>query len=185
MEGPELDERELVRRITARDRDALTQLYRLHGRAVYGQILLVVGDRHLSEEILQDTMVAIWRGAGSYRGDSRVRTWMIAIARRQARDRLRRRRLDQTDETTLNTHTDAAPGPERLALDRLEMAAVSASVGELRPGHREVLGLVFGAGLTVSETADVLEIPEGTVKSRLNAARLALSELLRQKGYER
>jgi RNA polymerase sigma-70 factor (ECF subfamily) len=58
-------------------------------------------------------------------------------------------------------------------------------VTRLSPGHREVLGLVFGAGLTLPEVADILEIPEGTVKSRLNTARTVLSEQLREKGYSR
>ena len=67
----------------------------------------------------------------------------------------------------------------------VEMADVATAVTRLRPGHREVLGLVFGAGLTLPEVAGILEIPEGTVKSRLYAARTALSEQLREKGYSR
>jgi RNA polymerase sigma-70 factor, ECF subfamily len=52
----------------------------------------VTGERVLAEEIVQDTMLAVWRGAGSFRGESSVRSWVIAIARRQTRDRLRGRR---------------------------------------------------------------------------------------------
>jgi RNA polymerase sigma-70 factor (ECF subfamily) len=89
------------------------------------------------------------------------------------------------DDDVLSEHPDAAPGPELLALDRVEMADVATAVTRLSPGHREVLGLVFGAGLTLPEVADILEIPEGTVKSRLNTARTVLSEQLREKGYSR
>jgi RNA polymerase sigma-70 factor (ECF subfamily) len=172
MDQSDLYDRELVRRVASRDRDALTDLYQRHGRVLYGQILFVVSDRGITEEILQDTMVAVWRDAASFRGDSRVRSWMIAIARRKARDCMRRCR-------------PAAPGPELMALDRVEMVEVAAALTTLRPRHREVLGLVFGAGLSLPEAADVLEIPVGTVKSRLNAARTALSEHLREKGYVR
>ncbi|MGA3353834.1 MAG: sigma-70 family RNA polymerase sigma factor [Acidimicrobiales bacterium] len=185
MDQSDLYDRELVRRVASRDRDALTDLYQRHGRVLYGQILFVVSDRGITEEILQDTMVAVWRDAASFRGDSRVRSWMIAIARRKARDCMRRCRPAALDDNVLSEHPDAAPGPELLALDRVEMVEVAAALTTLRPRHREVLGLVFGAGLSLPEAADVLEIPVGTVKSRLNAARTALSEHLREKGYVR
>jgi RNA polymerase sigma-70 factor (ECF subfamily) len=185
MDHPELYDRDLVRRVASRDRDALTDLYRRHGRVLFGQILFVVSDRGISEEILQDTMVAVWRDAAKFRGDSRVRSWMIAIARRKARDRMRRHEVSAAHDDVLPERPDAAPGPELLALDRVEMADVATAVTRLRPGHREVLALVFGAGLTLPEVAGILEIPEGTVKSRLYAARTALSEQLREKGYSR
>ena len=176
---------ELVRRIASRDRDALADLYRRHGRVLFGQILIVVSDRGTSEEILQDTMVAVWHGAPAFRGDSRVRSWMIGIARRKARDRMRRRRETAVHDEILSERPDGAPGPELLALDRVELAVVASAVTMLRPGHREVFGLVFGAGLTLAEVAEVLDIPAGTVKSRLSAARAALSDQLREKGYAR
>jgi RNA polymerase sigma-70 factor (ECF subfamily) len=89
------------------------------------------------------------------------------------------------DGDLLSERPDSAPGPELLALDRVELADVATAVTMLRPGHREVLGLVFGAGLTLPEVAAILEIPAGTVKSRLSSARNALSELLSKKGYAR
>jgi len=67
----------------------------------------------------------------------------------------------------------------------LRAIAVANATGELNLAHREVLGLVFGAGLSLAETAQVLEIPLGTVKSRLAAARAALSRALNEKGYGR
>ena len=67
----------------------MAAFYRQHGRVVFAQVLLVAGERVLAEEIVQDTMLAVWRGAGSFRGESSVRSWVIAIARRQTRDRLR------------------------------------------------------------------------------------------------
>jgi RNA polymerase sigma-70 factor (ECF subfamily) len=185
MEHPEVVDCDLLRRVASRDRDALTDLYRRHGRVLFRQILFVVSDRGMSEEILQDTLVAVWLNAASFRGDSKVRSWMIAIARKKARDRMRRHRPEMLDERDLFERPDAAPGPELLALDRVEMADVATAVTMLPPRHREVLGLVFGAGLTLPEVADILEIPEGTVKSRLNGARTALSQQLREKGYVR
>jgi RNA polymerase sigma-70 factor (ECF subfamily) len=145
---------------------------------VLAQIVLVVGDRGLSEEILQDTMLAVWRGAAGFRGESRVRSWLVAIARRQARDRLRRHRTTLVEDAVLAERPAAEPGPEDVALGRVEAAAVARAIGTLGVAQREVLGLVFGAGLSLAETAEVLEVPLGTVKSRLAAARSALDRLL-------
>jgi RNA polymerase sigma-70 factor (ECF subfamily) len=176
---------QLLRRIAQGDEDAMAAFYREHGRVVLGQVLLVAGERVLAEEILQDTMLAVWRGASSFRGESSVRSWVIAIARRQTRDRLRSRRLRVVDDAFLADQPSSGPGPEVTALDRANLAEVTGAIRELAPAHREVLGLVFGSGLSLPEVAGVLEIPLGTVKSRLTAARAALGRILSEKGQNR
>ena len=175
----------LLGRIGRGDEDAMAAFYREHGQVVFAQVLLVTGDRVLAEEIVQDTMLAVWRGAGSFRGESSARSWVIAIARRQTRDRLRGRRLRMVDDAVLAGQPGSDPGPEVMALDRAELAEVKGAIGELAPAHREVLGLAFGSGLSLPEVADVLEIPVGTVKSRLAAARAALNRILEEKGQNR
>jgi RNA polymerase sigma-70 factor, ECF subfamily len=179
------DDVQLLRRIGQGDESAMAAFYREYGRVVLGQVLLVTGERVLAEEIVQDTMLAVWRGAGSFRGESSVRSWVIAIARRQTRDRLRSRRLRVVDDAFLADQPSSGPGPEVMALDRAELADVMAAIRKLVPAHREVLGLVFGSGLSLPEVAGVLEVPVGTVKSRLTAARAALSRILNEKGQDR
>ena len=176
------DDAELLRRIGKGDEDAMAAFYREHGKVVLAQVLLVTGERVLAEEIVQDTMLAVWRGAASFRGESSVRSWVIAIARRQTRDRLRRRRLRVVDDAFLADQPGSNPGPEVMALDRAELAEVKGAIQGLASAHRELLGLVFGSGLSLREAADVLEIPVGTVKSRLSAARTALNRILNEKG---
>jgi RNA polymerase sigma-70 factor (ECF subfamily) len=179
------DDAALLRRIGQGDEDAMAAFYREHGRVVLGQVLLVTGQRVLAEEIVQDTMLAVWRGAGSFRGESSVRSWVISIARRQTRDRLRGQRLRLVDQAVLADQPSPGPGPEVTALDRAELAEVQSAIRELAPAHRELLGLVFGSGLSLPEVAGVLDIPVGTVKSRLTAARGALSRRLNEKGQSR
>lgn len=179
------DDAALLRRIAQGDEDAMASFYREHGRVVLAQVLLVTGERVLAEEIVQDTMLAVWRGAGSFRGESSVRSWVIAIARRQTRDRLRGRRLRVVDDAFLADQPSSGQGPEVTALDRAELAEVRGAIRDLAPAHREVLGLAFGSGLSLPEVAGVLEIPVGTVKSRLAAARIALSRILDEKGQNR
>ena len=175
----------LLRRIAAGDRAALSKLYGRHGQVLLAQLNLVVGEPTLAEEILQDTMLAVWRGAKSFRGDSGVRSWLIAIARRQARDRLRRHRFRVVDVGALAEVPGVDAGPELQALGRAELSEVTSAIGLLAPAHREVLGLVFGTGLTLKEVAEILEIPLGTVKTRLRAARVALNRAVEAKGEKR
>jgi RNA polymerase sigma-70 factor (ECF subfamily) len=179
------DDVALLRRIGQGDEDAMAEFYREHGRVVLSQALLVTGERVLAEEIVQDTMLAVWHGANSFRGESSARSWVIAIARRKTRDRLRVRRLRVVDDTFLADQPSSGPGPEVTALDRAELAEVTGAIRELAAPHREVLGLAFGSGLSLPEVAGVLEIPLGTVKSRLTAARTALSRVLTEKGQNR
>jgi RNA polymerase sigma factor (sigma-70 family) len=179
------DDTALLGRIGQGDEDAMAAFYREHGRVVFAQVLLVVGERVLAEEIVQDTMLAAWRGAGSFRGESSARSWVVAIARRQTRDQLRGRRLRVVDDAFLADQPGPGPGPEVTALDRAELAEVKGAIRELTLPHREVLGLAFGSGLSLPEVAGVLEIPVSTVKSRLTAARTALSRILNEEGQDR
>jgi RNA polymerase sigma-70 factor (ECF subfamily) len=187
--APNADEEEdiaLVRCVAAGDHGALAALYRRHGRVVLAQIVLTVGETALAEEILQDTMLAVWRGAAAFRGESAVRSWIISIARRRLRDRLRRRSVEVVaDMTELSGWPATEPGPEAAALERAEVTALAEAIKDLNRIHREVLGLVFGGGLSMAETAGLLEVPVGTVKSRLFAARAALARSLAEKGYDR
>jgi RNA polymerase sigma-70 factor (ECF subfamily) len=176
---------QLLRRIGQGDEDAMAAFYTEHGRVLIAQVLLVTSERVLAEEIVQDTMLAVWHGAGSFRGESSARSWVIAIARRKTRDRLRGRRPRLVGDAFLAEQPGAGPGPETTALDRAELAEVTGAIRQLAAAHREVLGLVFGSGLSLPEVALVLEIPLGTVKSRLTAARAALARTLDEKGQSR
>jgi len=181
----DLDDVELIRAVAHGDRTALANLYQRHSQVLLAHLITITGNHTLSEELLQDTMLAAWRGAANFRGDSKVRSWLISIARRQARDRLRRHRLTSVDDTLLAEEAAPGPGPEQLALGRAEAAVVAAEIRKLSRPHQEVISLVFGAGLTMAETAEILQVPAGTVKSRLSAARVALIQSLSKKGYVR
>jgi RNA polymerase sigma-70 factor (ECF subfamily) len=100
-DDPACDDAGLLHRIGQGDEDAMAAFYREHGRVLFAQVLLVVAERVLAEEIVQDTMLAFWRGAGTFRGESSVQSWVIAIARRQTRDRLRGRRPRVVDNAFL------------------------------------------------------------------------------------
>lgn len=172
-------DRSLVQRIAAGDRDALADLYAAHQRPLFRYLCQLTPDRGLAEEILQDTLVAIWQGAASFEGRSAVRTWLFAIARRQAHNTLRRRALPLADAEALVDVADPEPLPQERALAHAEFAELARGIAALQPIHREVLVLSLVNGLPYHEIARIVDVPEGTVKSRLSNARRALRALLR------
>jgi RNA polymerase sigma-70 factor (ECF subfamily) len=172
-------ERELLRAVAAGDGNALGRLYRLRGGELLGYLTGICRDEQVAQELLQDTMLKVWRHAASYRGDAAPRTWLFAIARRTARDYLRRPGSLVVPDTELEEHPAPWPDePEAGALASAGTEALLAAFGKLAPLHREVLLLVALHGLSVRESARVLDVAEGTVKSRLHHARRALAEVL-------
>ncbi|TDP94833.1 RNA polymerase sigma factor [Labedaea rhizosphaerae] len=168
----------LLRRVARGEADALTALYRRHAEGLFGFLQRLAGDRMLAEEILQDTLLAVWRGAERFEGRAQVRTWLYGIARRQAHNRLRSVRPAETALDDVPDVAEPAAGPEELALVRLDRDQVLAAVARLGLRHREVVVLAFVAELSQAEIADVVGVPVGTVKSRLHHARAALVHAL-------
>jgi RNA polymerase sigma-70 factor (ECF subfamily) len=169
----------LLRRIAATDRHAVAELYARHQRALFRYLCQLTPDSGLAEEILQDTIVAAWQGAASFEGRSTVQTWLFAVARRQAHNALRRRGLPPfADEDALDVVVDPEPGPEERALQQSDVVELGRAMSGLSLLHREVLVLNFLHGLSYEEIATVVDVPIGTVKSRLSNAKRALREVL-------
>src|SRR5690606_10837606 len=91
----------LLARIAAEDRRAVAELYARHQRPLFRYLSQLTADHGLAEEILQDTIVAVWQSASTFEGRSAVRTWLFSIARRQAHNVLRRRGLPLAGEDAL------------------------------------------------------------------------------------
>ncbi len=164
-------DRWLLQAMAKGDMRALDELYTRHGRGILAYLIGLVGDRQLAEEVLQDVMLAAWRGAGQFRGESQVRTWLFSIARLQALAALRGRKLVSVplDEGVWVT---AADDPS----DRGQ--TVRAALTELPADQRETLELIFYHELTGVEAAAVLGVAPGTIKSRLSRAKATLRGLL-------
>lgn len=172
----------LVRQVAEGDAAALAVLYRRYGTRLFGFLQRYAGDRMLAEEILQDTLLAVWRSAGGYAGRSSVRTWLFGIARRQAHNRLRGHRPEQVPLDAVADLADPSPGPAEWAVARAQSAAIAQAFDTLAGQHREVLALAFAGRLPHGEIAEILGVPVGTVKSRLHHARAALARTLADRG---
>src|SRR4051812_40063045 len=120
--GPE---DELITRISSGDRDALIDLYEHHRRPLLSYLRLLTSDSGLAEEILQDTLFAVWNGAGTFGGRSCGKTWLFGIARRRAGAVPRKRRLPLVELTVLERTASHEPEPDDLVLANEQAEALT------------------------------------------------------------
>jgi RNA polymerase sigma-70 factor (ECF subfamily) len=180
MSGPTADDGPgILARIARGDRSALAELYGIHQTALLRYLSSLTDDRGLAEEILQDTLVAAWKGASTFEGRSTVLTWLIGIARRQAHNSMRRRALPRVDLAEIETLAGGGPDPEDAVLANAERDELAEAIRHLAPVHREILNLTFTQELSYSEMAAITGVPQGTIKSRLSNAKRALRARLR------
>jgi RNA polymerase sigma-70 factor (ECF subfamily) len=170
--------------------EAFGVLVRRYERELYGYLRRYLGDGTLAEDVFQNTFVQLFLKSGQYEPGRPVRPWLYTIATHQAIDALRRNgrhqalsleqhRTDAGDgdlRTLLDTLENRGPGPLEAASAEERRERVRASVDRLPDFLRQVLILAYYQGLKYREIADVLEIPVGTVKSRLHAALVKLQE---------
>lgn len=160
---------------------ALEQLYRRHGEACYGYLLRRLdGNRPAAEDLLQELMLAVWRGAASYRGEGEVRPWLMGIAHRlwlqELRRRGRRPQLEDDADALAALPDLAAAAPA--AAEPASGSHLREALAALPDPLRQALDLTFAHGLRLQDAARVLGLPLGTVKSRLFRARQQLRHLL-------
>lgn len=169
--NPEADDIELLRRAGAGDSAAFHALVDRHAQRLYRLAVSLIGNAADAEDVLQETFIGAFRGLRSFQGRASVKTWLTRILVLQAgqwrRDR-RRRRFEPMGDSI------AAAGPSAEAgLD------VRAAIGQLSPEHREVLVLREFERMSYEEIAEALDVPRGTVESRLHRARSELREKLK------
>jgi RNA polymerase sigma-70 factor, ECF subfamily len=169
----------LLVQITRGDRMALELLYARVRLPIFQYLLHLTPDRRNAEEILQDTLVAVWKNAASFAGKSSVRAWIFGIARQRTLKRLRRREPTHVVLDAADAEPSDQPGPEASLLAMLDRAELARALDHLNPVQREVLLLTFVHQLSYQEMAEVMEVPIGTIKSRLNGAKRSLRLLMR------
>jgi RNA polymerase sigma-70 factor (ECF subfamily) len=169
------------------DEEALAQLYDRYGRLAFGLALRIVRDPVLAEDAVQETFLAVWRTAGSFRAErAKASTWILTLAHRRAVDAVRReerRRAAPLAEGAEEPDERARPADEEIALtDRRRL--VQEALRQLPDEQREALELAYYGGLTQSELAERLSVPLGTIKSRMFAGLRRLRDLLVEAGLD-
>lgn len=183
--GPGADDLELVRRARARDESAIRAIMQANNRKLYRIARGILRNDSEAEDVVQETYVRAFTHLESFRGDSRLATWLARIAMNEALGRLRRQR-PSVDWTTLEE-----PGGSRAQIIQFPLSAVSddpektmaqreiqhiveQAVDELPEAFRIVFITRVIEGMNVEETADILDLKPETVKTRLHRARAML-----------
>jgi RNA polymerase sigma-70 factor (ECF subfamily) len=171
---PDPPDDDLVAALTDGDGVALRTLYERHAPWLILRLSRRCADPTTVEEVVQDTFLAVWRGADRYRGQGEVAAWIWGIGIRRLIDHLRRRRVT----SALADPAGPEPSAEELVLLGIEHGDLGMAMNRLSPELRAVLQATTLDGLTTGEAARLLGIPRGTVKTRLMRARHELREAL-------
>ena len=181
---------ELLERFCRGQTETFGVLVRRYERELYGYLRRYLGDASLAEDVFQNTFLQVYVKSGQYEPGRPVRPWLYTIATHQAIDAMRRNGRHQAvslDETwaeggegeiagLLELLQSRGPSPVEAATAQERREQVRASVERLPEFLRQVLILAYYQGLKYREIADILDIPVGTVKSRLHAALVKLQE---------
>jgi RNA polymerase sigma-70 factor, ECF subfamily len=175
----------LIGRIATGDKVAMQVLFARHHVRVYRFVLRLVRDQTQAEDLISEVFLDVWRQAGRFEARSAVSTWLLAIARYKALSALRRRPDEELDEETAAAIEDPGDDPET-ALEKKDKGEILRKcLTALSPEHREIIDLVYYHEKSVEEVAEIVGIPENTVKTRMFYARKRLAELLKAAGVDR
>ena len=178
----EADDGELLRRIATGSESALSEFYRRYQSRVYSFALQRLGNQADAAEVLNEVMLEVWRGSRNFEGRAKATTWLLGIAHHKSIDLLRKRGRHQTD-SLVSEIEDARPDPGPAAVAGVENSRqVRVCMDELPGAQRHVVYLTFFEDLSYPEIARILEIPEGTVKTRMFHARKLLYRCLERLG---
>jgi RNA polymerase sigma-70 factor (ECF subfamily) len=187
-----LTDEQLVAAARAGDRDAFARLVRRHENQVFTMALRLLCNREDARDLAQEVFLTVYQSLDRFRGEAQFRTWLYRVTINRGRDEIRRRgtvkhtrpvsldRMMGGDEerAALMEPASRDPSPEAVARGHEAERMVQAAMGQLSEELREVIVLRDVRDLAYDEMAQILEIPVGTVRSRLNRARTRLSELL-------
>ena len=170
----------LIRAMADGDVRALDELYSRYAGQILAFLRTKVSDQRLAEELLQDVMLAAWENASGFEARSKVKTWLLVIARNRAINTYRKKRLPIININDVFSLQTDDTGPVDAAVKKDRESKVREAVHKLPEIQRDVLVLVFYHQLSGPEVAEVLDISEGTVKSRLHRAKEMLRRILSQ-----
>lgn len=164
---PKLDESELLDMLRRQDRKAFNYLYDNYSDALYGVVLKVVRTEETAQDLLQDIFVKIWKNIAQYdSGKGRLFTWMLNIARNTSIDFLRVNRPEIQD---IDSAVYAVEQNQTI-YNELDSKELKEIVSQLKPEQQTLIEMVYWGGYTHEEAAQRLEMPLGTVKTRVRSA---------------
>ena len=178
--SPYKDESTLLAALKARDRNAFSYLYDNYSDALFGVINRVVQSEEIAGDVLQEAFVKIWKNIDSYtREKGALFTWMLNICRNSAIDETRSKSYKkETQNQTLEDYVNAIDSQEQVQ-SRVDHIGLRQVLEKLKPEHRLLIDKVYFEGYTHEEASKELNIPLGTVKTRIRAAILQLRMVIK------
>ena len=183
-----LSDETLIRQIAAGDKSAMRTLFERHHVKVFRFVLRIVRDAALAEDAVSETFIDAWQHAGRYEGRASVSSWLIGIARHRALDAARRRPTESLECDAAQNAVDPARDPEAELGQKdtgVAMRRALAALAAVSREHAEIIDLVYYQEKSIREIAEILGIPENTVKTRMFYARRRLAALVATAGIER
>src|SRR6195256_1406742 len=175
----------LIGRIASGDRLGMQVLFARHHVRVYRFVLRLVREETKAEDLISEVFLDVWRQADRFEGRSAVSTWLLAIARFKALSSMRRKPDEELDEEAAGAIEDTSDTPEVSLQKKDKSGLLRKCLEQLSREHREVIDLVYYHEKSIEEVAEIVGIPEATVKTRMFYARKKLSELLKAAGLDR
>jgi RNA polymerase sigma-70 factor (ECF subfamily) len=170
-----LSEHELVGKLKSQDTYALRALYDMYSGALLGVIARIIPQQELAEDLLQETFIKIWNSANSYdNSKGRLFTWMMNIARNVSIDKLRSKDFRNTTKNQDLENNVGFIDMQKMVTFNADVMGLKDMVSALKPEYFNVLNMVYFKGYTHVEAAEELNLPLGTVKTRI---RLGILEL--------
>ena len=173
----------LISRARGGDREAFGELVEQYRDNVYRLAYRMCGNAYDADEAAQEAFVAAWRALPNFRGDAKFSTWLYRLTTNAAIDVMRREKRHQTvGDGEMIEVADDADSPQETVERTEQQEAVQKALATLSEEYREVLLLRYMEELDYAEIAEVLQLPSGTVKSRINRAKAALKTALLKSG---
>ena len=182
--GGKISDGALIEAIARGDQQAMRRLYERHSVHVYRFARRLQVDQSTAEDLVSKVFLHVWRSAGAFEGRAQVSTWLLAITRYGALDTLRQRPLEPLDEIASATIEDESDGPEAAIQKKQTASVLIKALQDLSPAHRDIIDLVYYHERSIDEVARILNIPRGTVKTRMFYARKRLAQVLGQGGHD-
>jgi len=173
------NETQLIAQAQNGDRNAFSELVRTHAKGVLNVVYRMCGDMLIAEDAAQETFIRAWQNLPSYRPQASFRNWLYRIAFNAGTDMLRKNKRILPDDIDDLNLTDGGPGLEAQVSQHERTRLVQKAIMSLPDASRAVLVLREYEGLSYQEISSTLDIPVGTVMSRLNYARNLLKEKLK------
>lgn len=190
---PEGYEEELVERLKRRDEAAFTELIRLYEKRIFQLVLRMLQDRGEAEDVAQDVFLTVFKSIDSFRGDSKLSTWLYRVATNHCKNRIKylerraRGKKTELDEVAEHDRVESASmsasaqlaRPDQQAEANQMEAIMRRAIAQLDEDQRELVILRDVENMSYEEIQEITGLPEGTVKSRLHRARLQLAKAVR------